>query len=559
MNSKSSNVFLILFFINLLVESIFCYKPSSREYQSSVLVGSKIYYFGGLDDYISLNDAYYFNVDTSEYTAVDDVPVYSYRSSSVVHPKDENICLLIGGYLYDSYYSYNSMNLSQAYRLDTKTSKWSVVETSNPPIHKYGYYDYIGINGVSDDNGNMYFFVNPYYYYSYYNYYYSDFNYTFLKLDINMMSWSHLNFSGDVPGEFYRGFISREDSTVTFLKNGLIIVVGGKINSQYCSMNDLLLFDTNSFKWSTAVAQGANIDGRIDHTAVLTDDRLIIYGGRTYSNSSFSYKEPNPTVAILKIGSSSYEWSIPSSDNNNDTHRSLSGHSATIYEKQMYIAFGVDPITGYAEYDDTVLAFDTDDLSPIDSKKSKSKKKIILGVSLGLIAGLLVIGGIGGYYFWRKRKNGKTNDETITNDDNSNDINNANQDMASIGVNNPGYVDNNNLGYVDNNNNPGYNPGYVDNNNPGYNPGYVDNNNPGYNPGYVDNNNPGYNPGYSNNPNNNPGYSNNPNNNPGYNPGYLNSPNNPPGYVNNPGYISNSEYVSNPGYANNSPGYSSNP
>ncbi|RHZ70470.1 hypothetical protein Glove_271g102 [Diversispora epigaea] len=234
------------------------------------------------------------------------------------------------------------------------------------------------------------------------------------------MSWSHLNFSGDVPGEFYQGFISREYSTVTLLSNGLIIV--------------LLLFNTNSFEWSTAVARGANIDGHIDHTAVLTsDNRLIIYGGRTYSNSSFSYKEPNLTVAILKIGSSSYEWSIPSSDNNNNTHRSLSGHSATIYKEQMYIAFGVDPITGYAEYDDTE---DT-------------------------ISG-------------EKRKNGKTNDETITNDDNSNDINNANQDMASIEVNNPGYVDNNN--------NSGYNSGYVDYNNPGYNPGYVDNNNPGYNP-----------------------------------------------------------------------------
>ncbi|CAG8570689.1 7827_t:CDS:2 [Diversispora eburnea] len=283
MNLKSSNIFLTLFFtMNWLVATVFCYKPSSRLYQSSVLIGYKIYYFGG----VGKNDAFFININTLEYIAVANIPVNIYQSSSVVHPKDENICLLVGGLAYEPGSS-SLVSPNKVYRFDTEKSKWSVVETSNKPsvssrLHLNG--------GVSDNNGTMYFFAHPDYS--------AD---SFIKLDINMMS------CGD------------------------------------CSMKDLLFFDINSSKWSTATAQGENIDGRIYHTAVLTsDDRLIIYGGRSSLDEDGGY--PNPTLAVLNIEYSSYKWSIPSSDNK--SHPPLTGHSATIYKEQeekreqMYIAFG---------------------------------------------------------------------------------------------------------------------------------------------------------------------------------------------------------------------------
>ncbi|RHZ67824.1 hypothetical protein Glove_299g8 [Diversispora epigaea] len=491
------------------VTTVSCYKASSRRYQSSVLIGSKIYYFGGLSPNGSKrkNDALYFDVNTSEFTAIENIPAYIHHSSSVVHPKDEDACLSIGGDYASSETGYDYKDPKQAYRFDTKTSKWSTEETSNEPSVFSSYYL---TRGVSDNNGFMYFFAHEY----------SSFH-SFIKLDINAMSWSSFNNSGDSPGEFSGRFLIRQFYTATLLQNGLIIFVGGMDNfNQAYSMNDLLFFDINSSKWSTATAQGENIDGRFDHTAVLTnDERLVIYGGS--SDSNLGKEGPYPTLAVLKIGSSSYEWSIPSND---ESHPPLTGHSATIYGEQMYIAFGIDPYTENAK-DETIFAFNTNDFSRIVPKKSKSKSKLILGISLGLVAGLLIIGGIGGYYFCRKRKNKQKNEEIILND-------NDNQNMESIGVyRNPLVTrDDVNSGYINNS-------GYVDN-------GYVDN--------YVDNNNPGY----SNNLDN-PRYVNNPryNSNSG-NPGYVNNANNP-GYVNNSGYISNSRYVTNSRYYN--PGYASDP
>ncbi|CAG8556988.1 5715_t:CDS:2 [Diversispora eburnea] len=461
MNSKSSNVFLILFFtINWLVATVFCYKPSSRQYQSSVLIGSKIYYFGGLSPSGSKrkNDALYFNVDTSEFTAVDDIPAYIHHSSPVVHPEDENTCLLIGGDYTSSETGYDYKSPNQTYKFDTKTSEWSIEETSNEPSVFSTHYL---TRGVSDNNGFIYFFAHEY-----------SSIHSFIKLDINAMSWSSFNNSGDPLKEFSERFLIRH-------------------------MNDLLFFDINSSKWSTATAQGEDIDGRFDHTAVLTsDERLIIYGGS--SSSGLANEGPNPTLAVLKIGSSSYEWSIPSSDD--ESHPPLTGHSATIYGEKMYIAFGIDPYTENAK-DETILAFNANDFSRIAPKKSKLK--LILGISLGLTAGLLIIGGIGGYYFCRKRKNRQNNEEIFI-DDND-------------------FIDDQDIGVY---RNPLVTRNDVDNNNPGYNPRY--------------------NPGYSNNPNN-PGYVNNPryNSNSG-NPGYVN---NSPRYVNNPSYISDSGYAYNPGYA----------
>ncbi|CAG8467504.1 2434_t:CDS:2 [Diversispora eburnea] len=375
MNLKSSNVFLKLFFtINWLVATVFCYNPSSRVFQSSVLIGSKIYYFGGFNGSDEKNDAFYFDVNTSEYTVIDNIPVDIYQSSSVIHPKDENICLLIGGFAYkpgsSSTLDSNLMSPEQVYRFDTQTSKWSIVETSNKPsVSSRRYLN----GGVSDDNGTIYFFAHPD------SSLHSDPSAdSFIKLDINMMSCKD------------------------------------------CSMKDLLFYDINSSKWSSATAQGESIDGRVAHTAVLTsDERLIIYGGFSYSYLEY----PNITLAVLKIRSSSYEWSIPSSDNK--SHPPLAGHSATIYKEKkelMYIAFGRSSGTD-KDSNETIFALNTVDFSRIDlvPLPNKPNLKLKLGISLGLTAGLIIIGGIVGYYFWRKRKNRQTNDKIITNDDNIND------------------------------------------------------------------------------------------------------------------------------------------
>lgn len=85
-------------------------------------------------------------------------------------------------------------------------------------------------------------------------------------------------------------------------------------------------------------------------------------------------------IAVLKTGSSVYEWSIPV-NKNNESHPFVYGHSAAIYKGRMYISFGSN-LAGFKNPDATFI-FDTTDFFPQGSVSEIAKKsnlKSIFGI-----------------------------------------------------------------------------------------------------------------------------------------------------------------------------------
>lgn len=140
----SFNVFYyFVFIISLLAGNVFCFQPTLWIYQSDILIGSKIYYFESeMSNSNKLDNAFYFDIDTLEYTPVNNSTIYS---SSVVNPKNNNVCFLV------AYFS----NRNKIYQFNSATSKWSMLETTN---RSETLYFTLVIRTISDNKEKIYFF-----------------------------------------------------------------------------------------------------------------------------------------------------------------------------------------------------------------------------------------------------------------------------------------------------------------------------------------------------------------------------------------------------------------
>lgn len=190
----TSDIFPSLFFIICwLVSNVFCYKPASRSLQSSVRIGTKIYYFGGIRDGTVTDEAFYLDVDTLRYIPVENVPINTTYSSSVVNPKNDDICFFMSGFYLEGNESF--------YQFDSRTSKWSVANISGQPM-PYSWHT----KGVSDDKEKIYFFDSTYEHLN--------------VLDVVTTSWITISGGNKLLDDRYY-------YTATLLQNGLIIFVGG--------------------------------------------------------------------------------------------------------------------------------------------------------------------------------------------------------------------------------------------------------------------------------------------------------------------------------------------
>ncbi|KAF0461848.1 galactose oxidase [Gigaspora margarita] len=336
------------------------YVPNPRIGQSSALIGTKLYFFGGSPADVSplstpighpniSNDVFYFDLSNSSlfntvtptwYKDVE-MPIGSLYHTSCVNPNDSAV-FIFGG----RQFLPNSNNLSvysPVYRLDHNKNSWSIPNITGL---NSTFANRTSIQAVIDITGKVFIFGggrrsatggDP----SYYN----DMN----IFDITSMSWSTLVISQAPPPSYAY--------TATLLPSGIIVYIGG---IDYISgiipvnMSEIRTFNTTSLTWTIKSANGSSIGSRVGHSAVLNQNGdIIIYGG---SENDTLGPQVFPDLAVLNTNS--WMWSIPNIPSSN-IPQALTAHSAVLYKNYMFVAFGVIASTGGTIYNKDYYILDT--------------------------------------------------------------------------------------------------------------------------------------------------------------------------------------------------------
>ncbi|KAF0419850.1 galactose oxidase [Gigaspora margarita] len=233
-------------------------------------------------------------------------------------------------------------------------------------------------------------------------------------LDMNSMSWSSFNLTVE----------ARTGYTATLHSDGTIVYTGGRstVDYNYTSMNEIQIFDTNSFAWRDMIAVGATIGERGSHSAVLVNNsKIIIYGGST-TNLGIA---ANPEFAILDMSVTPFNWIIPNiSGSNVAPFPSLTGHSAILYDDFMIIAFGRYTIQGQERLSNKIYIYDTRNHEWVISLgrnsaqqtcNNSSNSKVITIAASVCAAEFIACISVVGFILYRKK-------HSVTSDPNNEDI-----------------------------------------------------------------------------------------------------------------------------------------
>ncbi|KAF0426406.1 galactose oxidase [Gigaspora margarita] len=329
----------ILFFV--IFSSVYYFAicqnvPSPRREQTSILVGNKLYFFGGNTSPTSTsNEVWYlelsnsFNISTPPWHNDNVMPVGYTFGTSCLSPIDNSTVFLIGGKTWIANtinYSYTS----SVYMFNSKASQWTT-----PTINNFNssFATRNEIQAVIDNNGKIFVFggINQGNGDNITTTAYNDMS----ILDITTMIWSTQTQSQPV--------LVNVDYTATLLPSGLVVYIGGRGSSlgNLYNMSQVQIFDTKSYTWSTKIASGSNIASRASHSAVLTQDgNIIIYGG-SISNSSGKIVYAFSDIGVLNTNS--WTWSVPSVSGTSAPP--LTMHSAALYKNYMILAFGATSAT----------------------------------------------------------------------------------------------------------------------------------------------------------------------------------------------------------------------
>ncbi|RIB17098.1 hypothetical protein C2G38_2142771 [Gigaspora rosea] len=135
--------------------------------------------------------------------------------------------------------------------------------------------------------------------------------------------------------------------------NGSMIIMSGKYLHNDLALDDawlfntvtsswrlsqnhenLILYNTNTDEWTTRKTYGTTPPGRVDFSAVITPDRRVIIFGGSDNTNIFG------DLWILNI--ETFQWSI-GNITNPISDLLVSGHTATLIDNYMLIAFGQFP------------------------------------------------------------------------------------------------------------------------------------------------------------------------------------------------------------------------
>ncbi|RIB07628.1 hypothetical protein C2G38_2147477 [Gigaspora rosea] len=230
------NVFFFVVFDSIHFFVICQNIPNPRCQQTSALVGTKLYFFGGLISRNSIsNEVWYldlsnsFNVTTPQWHQDSEMILGYNLGSSCISPIDNSTVFLIGGRTWfpnTLNYKYNS----SVYIFNSNTSLWTTPNINNFNSSFTGRNE---MQAVIDSKGKIFIFGGTDYYdhkpiYTMY----TDMN----IFDITTMTWST---QIQPQSLVYVGY------TATLLSNGLIIYIGGledsgtSINYNYVNMNQV--------------------------------------------------------------------------------------------------------------------------------------------------------------------------------------------------------------------------------------------------------------------------------------------------------------------------------
>ncbi|KAF0561667.1 galactose oxidase [Gigaspora margarita] len=419
----------ILLIITLLFSFVNCQNiPNPRSQQASSLIGKRLYFFGGdlsttdSDNdkaaYIT-NEVWYLDLSSSFNTATPPwnkdvgMPIGNNVGASCVSPIDNSV-FLVGGLKYIPNTATIKFDSSPVYVFNSNISLWT---TPNIIGFNSSFKMRNPIQPIIDNYGKIYAFGGSNF--TYYNAsveVYDDMS----ILDTTSMTWSTLAKSTNTPPPLLA-------YTATLLPTGIIVYIGGvkaSIVGKFgtlvpVSMYEIQIFNTNNYNWSTKVVGGENIDSRLGHSAVLTQNgEIIIYGGLIWNTTSPA------TPYIVKLDTSSWMWSIPNVSQINSPQ--LCYHSAALYGDYMIIAFGQIPYMSsisYSALSTNIYILDIKSYTWITSfnpnqstEKQKSSNKsstnqlnngLFIGIGIG--AGMVLIGvfSFAGFLLY-KRQNQNT-------------------------------------------------------------------------------------------------------------------------------------------------------
>ncbi|GBC05754.1 hypothetical protein RclHR1_06400004 [Rhizophagus clarus] len=301
---------------NTLIEG---YEPSSRYGHGSIVFDNNLYFFGGYvketdGKEINTNDFFYIDLSKSfdrlnpQYIDLKTIsnPPISFSQGSLTPNSQGTGFHVIGGVLNDikdnkPFYD------NFIYEYDETTKSWSVPKISNSPKYSQlkefdSVFDdgksYI-FGGINDDNPKMILEMQVF--------------------DSESLSWSLA--SNKIPN-----LQALSDYTATLLPGGLIVYIGGTSNP----LSDIYIYDTRNDIWNFTKIDAQGIDPRSGHTAVLaSDNRIIVYGGVRDDNS-----EALPQLVVLDTND--YKWITPKIEE----IESRVLHKANLVDDYMIISFG---------------------------------------------------------------------------------------------------------------------------------------------------------------------------------------------------------------------------
>ncbi|CAB4383701.1 unnamed protein product [Rhizophagus irregularis] len=250
---------------------------------------NKIYFLGGItENYFGTNDFFYLDVS---------IP---FNLDSTLPIVDLNTIFLIFGISEESF-SYSFVINDQEW--DPRTLEANV-RWSSVVCNKNGSYIY------------TYGRVN-------YNH-----NYMMTIID-STTRWDSVSSDLNIPNSLV---------TAILLLDGRIAYIGDRTKNDLVNFRNIHIYDTNDGTWINMVnnfsASGIEPSPRYSHTAVLTQDGLIIIYGGMNNNSPVPDK-----ISVLDTKVDPFIWSIPNIDPAPSSAPS-SGHTATLVGNYMIIAFG---------------------------------------------------------------------------------------------------------------------------------------------------------------------------------------------------------------------------
>ncbi|KAF0538930.1 galactose oxidase [Gigaspora margarita] len=340
------SLYYILFFVifNSVYFFVICQNvPNPRREQTSTLVGTRLYFFGGFTIIGASNEVWYldlsssFNISTPPWHNDVAMPVVNFFGTSCLSPIDNSTVFLIGGRMQIANTNINS-NTASLYKFDSKTLQWTtpVINNFNSSFETRN-----EMQAVIDNNGKIFVFggINTG----------NDDTITIAAyndmsiLDITTMIWSTQTQSQSV--------LKNIDYTATLLPSGLIVYVGGR-GSNSSNLNKYISDSNIRHKILHLSASGSTIASRSHHSAVLTQDgNIIIYGGSISESSQVA----NVFSDIAVLNTNSWSWSVPNVSGIGAPP--LTEHSAAIYKNYMILAFGATSATNV--YTNKIYILDT--------------------------------------------------------------------------------------------------------------------------------------------------------------------------------------------------------